>query len=316
MTNFPSPALVHGQLRADFPCVACAEEAERAVRAAPGVVKAAANYRTRTMDVDYRADAITPNAIRNLISQSAHGCRCSAADGAGEVGGELPSLAHHADMAAVTMGTDTDRMQYEFPSTSAHGKHQVSADAKHDHAAMGHDMSDPRMAKAMEADMRNRFIGALALTVPTILFSPLAVNTLGLVLVTGPAANWLMLAFSTPVVWWAGWPFMGGAATSLRHRALNMSVLIATGVLAAWGFSVGLTIAGQGETFYEAAAMLVTFVLFGHWMEMKSRRGTTDALRALFDLVPPTAMVIRNGVEREVPTAEIVVGDRIRLRPG
>jgi len=219
-------------------------------------------------------------------------------------------------MAAVTMGTDTDRMQYEFPSTSAHGKHQVSADAKHDHAAMGHDMSDPRMAKAVEADMRNRFIGALALTIPTILFSPLAVNTLGLVLVTGPAANWLMLAFSTPVVWWAGWPFIGGAATSLRHRALNMSVLIATGVLAAWGFSVGLTIAGQGETFYEAAAMLVTFVLFGHWMEMKSRRGTTDALRALFDLVPPTAMVIRNGVEREVPTAEIVVGDRIRLRPG
>ncbi len=316
MTNFPSPALVHGQLRADFPCVACAEEAERAVRAAPGVVKAAANYRTRTMDVDYRADAITPNAIRNLISQSAHGCRCSTADGTGEVGGDLPSLAHHADMAAVTMGTDTDRMQYEFPSTSAQGKHQFSADAKHDHAAMGHYMSDPRMAKAMEADMRNRFIGALALTIPTILFSPLAVNTLGLVLVTGPAANWLMLAFSTPVVWWAGWPFIGGAATSLRHRALNMSVLIATGVLAAWGFSVGLTIAGQGETFYEAAAMLVTFVLFGHWMEMKSRRGTTDALRALFDLVPPTATVIRNDAERELPTAEIVVGDHIRLRPG
>src|SRR6266508_4862983 len=287
MTNSPSPALVHGQLRADFPCVACAEEAERAVRAAPGVVKAAANYRTRTMDVDYRADAITPNAIRNLISQSAHGCRCSAPGSAVEVGGDLPSLAHRADMAAVTMGTDTDRMQYEFPSTSAQGKHQVSADAKHDHAAMGHDMSDPRMAKAMEADMRNRFIGALALTIPTILFSPLTMNTLGLVLVTGPAANWLMLAFSTPVVWWAGWPFIGGAATSLRHRALNMSVLIATGVLAAWGFSVGLTIAGQGETFYEAAAMLVTFVLFGHWMEMKSRRGTTDALRALFDLVPP-----------------------------
>jgi Cu2+-exporting ATPase len=62
--------------------------------------------------------------------------------------------------------------------------------------------------------------------------------------------------------------------------------------------------------------MLVTFVLFGHWMEMKSRRGTTDALRALFDLVPPTATVIRDGVEADVPTSELVVGDRIRLRPG
>src|SRR5688572_29089462 len=62
--------------------------------------------------------------------------------------------------------------------------------------------------------------------------------------------------------------------------------------------------------------MLVTFVLFGHWMEMKSRRGTSDALRALFDLVPPTATVIRNGQEQEIPTAEIRVGDWIRLRPG
>jgi Cu2+-exporting ATPase len=93
-------------------------------------------------------------------------------------------------------------------------------------------------------------------------------------------------------------------------------VLIATGVLAAWGFSVLITLTSGGETFYEAAAMLVTFVLFGHWMEMKSRRGTTDALRALFALVPPTATVIRDGVERDVPTGEIVVGDRIRLRPG
>src|SRR5204862_4385114 len=129
-------------------------------------------------------------------------------------------------------------------------------------------------------------------------------------------ANWIMLLLSTPVVWWAGWPFIGGAVTSLRHRALNMSVLIATGVLAAWGFSVLITLTSGSETFYEAAAMLVTFVLFGHWMEMKSRRGTTDALRALFDLVPPTATVIRNGVERDLPTAEIVAGDRIRLRPG
>jgi P-type Cu2+ transporter len=89
-----------------------------------------------------------------------------------------------------------------------------------------------------------------------------------------------MLVLSTPVVWWGGWIFIAGAVRSLRHRSLNMSVLIATGVLAAWGFSVVITLGDLGETFFEAAAMLVTFVLLGHWMEMKSRRGTTDALRA------------------------------------
>jgi P-type Cu2+ transporter len=124
-----------------------------------------------------------------------------------------------------------------------------------------------------------------------------------------------MLALSAPVAWYAGWIFIGGAWTSLRSRALNMAVLVATGVLAAWLASVFLTVVGE-ETFFEAAAMLVTFVLFGHWMEMKSRKGTSDSPRALFDIVPLTAAVIRAGQEIELPTAEIVVGDVIRLKPG
>ena len=251
---------------------------------------------------------------------------------------EFPSTAagkaHRAGHVAMppARGAHAGHNGHRAPATAvAHAAHAPAQPADHraharpaeapadhgGHGAMGHDMSDPRMAKAMEADMRNRFVVALALTIPTILFSPLAVNTFGLELVEMRAANWLMLLFSTPVVWWAGWPFIGGAATSLRYRQLNMSVLIATGVLAAWGFSLLITLIDpHGETFYEAGAMLVTFVLFGHWMEMKSRRGTTDALRTLFDLVPPTATVIRDAVEVDVPTSEIVVGDRIRLRPG
>src|ERR671920_2235552 len=71
-----------------------------------------------------------------------------------------------------------------------------------------------------------------------------------------------------------------------------------------------------GETFYEAAAMLVTFVLFGHWMEMRSRRGTNAALRALFDLVPPQATVIRGGEELTIPSSEVRLGDTVLLRPG
>ena len=220
-------------------------------------------------------------------------------------------------MAPITMGTHIDRMQYELPSSAAHGTHQAEHAKAMAHGGMDHDMSDPRMAKAMEADMRTRFVVALLLTIPTVLYSALATDFLKLDLPTGPLSNnWIMLVLSTPVVWWAGWIFIGGAARSLRRRTLNMSVLIATGVLAAWGFSAVITIADLGETFFEAAAMLVTFVLFGHWMEMKSRRGTTDALRALFDLVPPRATVIRDGSEVELPTSEIVVDDRVVLRPG
>lgn len=190
-------------------------------------------------------------------------------------------------------------------------------DAAAGHEGMSHDMSDPKMAAAMERDMRNRFLVALVLTVPTVLYSPLGASLLRVHLPTfGLPDSWIMLALATPVVWWAGWIFIAGAAVSLRYRTLNMAVLIATGVLAAYLFSVLLTLIGSNEVFFEAAAMLVTFVLFGHWMEMKSRRGTTDALRALFALVPPTALVVRDGQEIELPTEQIVVGDRIRLRPG
>jgi Cu2+-exporting ATPase len=135
-------------------------------------------------------------------------------------------------------------------------------------------------------------------------------------LVHPPLAHWLELALSIPVVWWAGWIFISGSWHALRSRKLDMSVLIATGVLAAWMSSLYLTVIGYPTAYYEAACMLVTFVLFGHWMEMKSRRGTSDALRALFDLVPPTTRVLRQGKEVEVPTSEVIVGDLIRLRPG
>ncbi|MDQ3541622.1 MAG: copper-translocating P-type ATPase [Chloroflexota bacterium] len=164
--------------------------------------------------------------------------------------------------------------------------------------------------------MSRRFWAALILTIPTLLYSPLGRNFFGAELPTPIPAEWIMLLLSTPVVFWSGWIFISGAYGALRYRSLDMSVLIATGVLAAYLASIVLMIAGNDEVFFEAAAMLVTFVLFGHWMEMKSRKGTTDALRALFDLVPPTATVIRDRQEVDVPTAEILAGDVVMLRPG
>jgi len=177
-------------------------------------------------------------------------------------------------------------------------------------------MTSPQMAKAMEADMRRRFWISFALSIPIFLYSPVATDYFKLRLPTPVPVNWLLLVLSTPVVFWAGSIFITGTYWSLQAKKLNMAVLIATGVLAAYGFSVVLTLTGAAETFYEAAALLVTFVLFGHWMEMRSRRGTSDALRALFDLVPPQANVIRGGKEITIPSAEIVHGDTVVLRPG
>ncbi len=172
------------------------------------------------------------------------------------------------------------------------------------------------MAKLMEEDIRNKFFFSLILTIPIIAYSPVGEKILGLKLPTPIAAPWLLLILTTPVFFYAGWIFLYSTYKALQQKTLNMSVLIAVGITAAYGFSVILTLIGSPDSFYEAAAMLITFVLFGHWMEMKSRRGTTDALQALFALVPPQARVIIDGKEQLIPTSEVKLNDIVVLKPG
>lgn len=212
---------------------------------------------------------------------------------------------------------DHSKMNHEEMSQMSH---EEPKQMKHDMNNMNHTdhekaMTDPSIAKAMEKDMKDRFLWSLVFTIPIILYSPIFTGLFKISLPTPIPINWLLLILTTPVVFKFGSIFPVGAYQALRKKTLNMMVLIAIGVLTAYIFSVFITFIG-GETFFDAAAMLVTFVLFGHWMEMKSRRGTSDALRALFDLVPPQARVIRNGKELLLPTAEVMIGDVIILKPG
>ncbi len=172
------------------------------------------------------------------------------------------------------------------------------------------------MAKMMELDIRTKFFFSLILSIPIIAYSPLGERLLGLQPPTPIPANWILLILTTPVFFYAGWIFLYSTYYALKARTLNMAVLIATGISAAYFASIGLTFTGSSDSYYEAAALLITFVLFGHWLEMKSRRGTTDALQALFDLVPPKARVIKDGKVVLVPTSEVVLGDALVLKPG
>ena len=95
-----------------------------------------------------------------------------------------------------------------------------------------------------------------------------------------------------------------------------MMVLVAVAIGTAWLYSVAATFFIDGEVFYESAGMLATFVLLGHWFEMRARGGANDAVRALLDLAPPKAVVVRDGEPVEVPTAEVEVGDLLLIRPG
>lgn len=172
------------------------------------------------------------------------------------------------------------------------------------------------MAKLMEEDIRNKFFFALFFSIPIILYSPLGEKIIGLSLPTPISVPWLLFILTTPVFFYAGWIFLYSTVKALQAKTLNMAVLIAVGITAAYGFSVVLTITNNYDSYYEAAALLITFVLFGHWMEMKSRRGTTDALQALFNLVPSQARLFKDGKEIMVPTADVKLGDILILKPG
>ncbi len=175
--------------------------------------------------------------------------------------------------------------------------------------------SGREMAKLMEEDIRNKFFFSLLFTIPILAYS-MGEMLFGWNLPSPLPKPWLLFLLTTPVFFYGGWIFLYSAFYELKSRKLGMSVLIAVGITAAYVSSFILTLLGSNETFYEAAAMLITFVLFGHWMEMKSRRGTTDSLETLYNLVPPQARIVKSGHEVLIPTADVHTGDILILKPG
>lgn len=177
-------------------------------------------------------------------------------------------------------------------------------------------------------DMRRRFWIGLALAVPVLLLE-MGGHLTSLHMVLGAqTSNWVQLVLATPVVLWAGFPFFERAWKSLVTLRLNMFTLIAMGTGVAWTYSVVATLApglfpatfrsadGSVAIYFEAAAVITVLVLLGQVLELQAREQTGGAIRALLDLAPKTARRIRDGVDEDIGLEMVVVGDRLRVRPG
>ena len=133
---------------------------------------------------------------------------------------------------------------------------------------------------------------------------------------------WLLWALTTPVQFWVGWQFHRGFVKELLHRSASMNTLVSVGTSAAYFFSVAVTLwphrfmATGAMPYYEASALLMTFLVLGRWLEARARGGTSDAIRGLVALRPRTARVLRGRQEEDVPIADVAVGDLLRVRPG
>ena len=187
----------------------------------------------------------------------------------------------------------------------------MSADMAHD---MGHSGTD---LAAMGRDMRNRFWICLIFTVPIFIYAPMG----GMFSPPAPPFGlelnlWLFFLASAAILY-PSWPFFVSAWRALRKKTLGMAALIVLSVGTGYLFSVGTTFFFKGSgQFYEAASVLLVFILLGHWLEMRARAGASSAIKALMNLTPALASVIRNGAEVQVPTAEVLAGELVVIRPG
>ncbi len=199
-----------------------------------------------------------------------------------------------------------------------HAKH-TEPTGKNSQEVMGHGGGHGGMSMdSMVRDMKNRFLVAAVLSVPITLLSPIGRNVIGFTwrVPFGLRDDVVSLVLSLPVIFYAAWIFFDGAYRALRARTLDMMVLVTVGVGSGWLYSMIVTLTGGGDVFYEASTVLASFVLLGHWFEMRARGGANDAVRTLLEMAPPQALVIRDGEPVEVPTSEVKLGDLLLVRPG
>ena len=196
---------------------------------------------------------------------------------------------------------------------------------------------EPRVASGEEeknpelVDMSRRFWVGLVITVPLLILAMgdyLPGHPLER-LASARALQWLELVLATPVVLWGGWPFFVRFWRSLVNRSLNMFTLIGLGVAVAYLYSLVATLmpgifpgsfrdaSGEVAVYFEAAAVITVLVLLGQVLELKARSQTSSAIKALLGLAPKTARRLGDdGSEQDVPLVQVVVGDRLRVRPG
>jgi Cu2+-exporting ATPase len=258
---------------------------ERHLAALPGVHHVSVNPAGASATVGFDAEQTSADRIRQAIEECGHHCS-----------GELQP--HHVCAPQV-------------PAHKAHAEQPGHGDMMH---AMGHEAG--QSMDDMVCDMRNRFLVALLFAVPVFLYSPMGEMFGHFATPFGMERKLFLFLVASAAILYPGWPFYVAAWRAARTRAVNMATLVVLSVGTGYLFSIGATFFYEGEVFYEAAATLLVFILLGHWLEMRARAGASDAIRALMDLAPPMATVLRGGQEHKLPTSEVVAGDTVIVKPG
>ena len=297
-------------------CATCAGRVETALNRLPGVA-ASVNLVGETADVRYDPGELEPDQLVAAIEDAGYGVlqdrrelaitgmTCATCAGRVE-----RSLAGVAGVRRAAVNLATERAVVEGIGLRPAALIGAVQDAGYEAELL---TGDAERQKALEAAEARRIHGDLVrVVVAAVLSVPLLLPMLGIRL-----SPWLALALATPVQLVIGARFYVAAWKALKAGTGNMDLLVSLGTSAAYFYSLYVVVIGMsGHTYFEAAAVVITLILFGRWLEARAKRSTGAAIRALMSLRPDTARVEREGAEIEVPLAAVSVGDVVIVRPG
>jgi Cu2+-exporting ATPase len=290
------------------------EEVEKRIGEVPGVDRVTLNFAAKSATVRYDESRLEVADIKSAVPQRGFESVANVTT-ADRNPAEAPKPADLSTPAATAVSQASSTPGAVAAAHAGHAKavgHPVMAAETAQEMGHGGHQDLPAMVRGM----RNRFWICLVFSVPIFIYSPMGNLFPPPSPPFGMALNlWLFLLASAAILY-PSWPFVVAAWRALKMRKLNMAVLVVLSVGIGYLFSVGSTFFFKGGQFFEAVAVLLVFILLGHWLEMRARAGASSAIKALMNLAPAKAFVVRNGAEVEVATAEVIVGDIVVIRPG
>ncbi len=286
-------------------CASCSTHVQRALAATPGVATASVNLMLHNAVVTFDDAALSATDLVSVIEQAGYGSSLPAPDRSALDEQEAQDRAQEAEYRDLRVKAGVSLTAAAFGMLASMPLMGGTATSGHDHGATV--PADPFLA------WTHRVIDPWLATALPWLYS-----------VDRDVLGWTLFALTAAVMTWAGGHFYVRAWKAFRHHAADMNTLVAVGTGAAFAYSVLATAAPDvltsrgvtADVYYEAVLFIIALVLVGNTFESRAKRQTSAALRALADLQPKTARVLRDGRERDLPVAEVIVGDLVLVRPG
>jgi Cu+-exporting ATPase len=305
-------------------CTTCAATIEKALADTEGVAQASVNFASEKASIEYDPAKVGLSRIKDVVAESGYniaarksiflvrGMTCASC--VARVEEALKSVPGVVS-ASVNLASEKATVEY-LEGTEAADLRRAVRDAGYELGEEAETLEDVTTAARREIQrVRNRFIVAVALAAAIMALMWMPEFT---------GRSYLLWALATPVQFWAGWRFYRGAWGALRHRTADMNTLIAVGTSAAYFYSVVavlfpsiFTSGGlEAHVYFDTSAMIIALILLGRFLEARARGQTSAAIKKLIGLQPKTALVIRDGKEKEISVEEVQVGDLILVRPG